>query len=97
MGDRSGDFRAKLIIGGAGVVLSIFGYFLIDRDVEIRRNIAAFGKAVQDVAVELRGISVKADDTARRLERIDETQKINGQLISRIETLVEKTERRSEH
>lgn len=97
MDDRTRDLRTKLIIGGAGIILSIFGYFLIDRDVEIRRNIAAFTKAVQDVAVEMRGIAVRTDDIGKRAERIDETQKAHGERISRLEALMEDARKRNEH
>lgn len=84
-----GTARAKFIVGAVGIVLSIFGYFLIDRDVEIRRNIGNFQKELQELAIQGRGIDVKLDELIRRVDRIENTQATRGERISKLEALIE--------
>lgn len=90
MEDRSSALRTKFVVGSVGVVLSVFGYFLIDRDVEVRRNIATFSKELQELAIQSSRNDIRLDELTRRTDRIEDTQKTRGERLSRLEALMER-------
>jgi hypothetical protein len=73
------------MLGIVGLSLSIFSYFLIDRDVETRRHIDDLNKAVHELELSDKQHEVEARLTERDIGRTYEIVRTDSERITRLE------------